>query len=141
MMKVKVEQAIAMARNNESLKGLVIEDLMDTQVRAVDALALAEHGIVLPEQNIYYNNDDIAYDPDFDEVEWSKESLKMTWEEKIQLAEKIESNSLGDEEISVKVKITDGKVRQWAKENDEKMGQILGNFIIDIYKANQIIKG
>ena len=66
MMKVKVEQAIAMARNNESLKGLVIEDLMDTQVRAVDALTLAEHGIVLPEQNIYYNDDDIAYDPDFE---------------------------------------------------------------------------
>lgn len=38
-MKVKVEQAIAMARNNESLEGLLIEDLQDTQVRAVDAAA------------------------------------------------------------------------------------------------------
>lgn len=85
-MKVKVEQAIAMARNNESLKGLVIEDLRDTQVRAVDALALAEHGIVLPEQNIYYNDEDIAYGPDFDEVDWSKEPLEMTWDEKIHAA-------------------------------------------------------
>jgi hypothetical protein len=141
MMKVKVEQAIEMARNNETLEGLVIEDLMDTQVRAVDALALAEHGIVLPEQNIYYNDDDIAYDPDFDEVEWSKEPLKMTWEEKIQLSEKIEKNSLGEEEIAFVVKISDRQVRQWVKENNEKMGQILGNFIVDIYKANQIIKG
>ena len=140
-MKVKVGQAIEMAKNKESLKGLVIEDLGDTQVSAVDALALAEHGIVLPEQNIYYNDDDIAYDPDFDEVEWSKEPIKMTWEEKIQAAEKIEKNSPGDEEISVKIKITDRQVRQWAKENNEKMGQILGNFIVDIYKANQIIKG
>ena len=140
-MKVKVGQAIEMAKNKESLKGLVIEDLGDTQVSAMDALALAEHGIVLPEQNIYYNDDDIAYDPDFDEVEWSKEPLKMTWEEKIQAAEKIEKNSPGDEEISVKIKITDHQVRQWAKENNEKMGQILGNFIVDIYKANQIIKG
>jgi len=140
-MKVKVEQAIEMARNNESLKGLVIEALMDTQVRAVDALALAEQGIVLPEQNIYYNDDDIAYDPDFDEVEWSKEPLRMSWEEKIQLAEKIEKNSLSDEEISIKIKITDLQVRQWVKENNEKMGQILGNFIVDFYKANQIIKG
>jgi hypothetical protein len=141
MMKVKVEQAIEMARNNETLEGLVIEDLMDTQVRAVDALALAEHGIVLPEQNIYYNDDDIAYDPDFDEVEWSKEPLKMTWEEKIQMSEKIEKNSLGEEEIAFVVKISDRQVRQWVKENNEKMGQILGNFIVDIYKANQIIKG
>lgn len=140
-MKVKVEQAIAMARNNESLRGLVIEDLKDTQVRAVDALALAEHGIVLPEQNIYYNDEDIAYDPDFDEVDWSKEPLQMTWEEKMQLAEKMEKNTLGDEEISVIIKIPDRQVRQWAKENNEQMGQILGNFIVDIYKANQIIKG
>ncbi|WP_373549475.1 hypothetical protein [Haliscomenobacter sp.] len=102
-MKVKVEQAIAMARNNESLEGLVIEDLKDTQVRAVDALALAEHGVLLPEQNIYYNDDDIAYDPDFDEVEWSKEPLKMTWEEKMELAAQIEKNAANDEEISVVV--------------------------------------
>ena len=140
-MKVNVEQAIAMARNNESLKGLVIEDLGDTQVRAVDALVLAEHGILLPEQNIYYNDEDIAYDPDFDEVEWSKEPLNMTWEEKIQLAEKIARNGGSDEEISVKVKITDHEVRQWMKEHNDKIGQILGNFIVDIYKANQIIKG
>ncbi len=92
-MKVKVKQAIAMARNNESLGGVIIEDLQDTQVRAVDALALAEHGILLPEQNIYYNDDDIAYDTNFDEVEWSKEPLKMNWEEKIQLAAQIEKNA------------------------------------------------
>lgn len=140
-MKVKVEQAIAMARNNESLEGLVIEDLQDTQVRAVDALALAEHGVLLPEQNIYYNDEDIAYDPDFDEVEWSKEPLKMTWEEKIQLAAQIEKNATNDEEISVVVKIADREVRQWMNEHGDKMGQILGNFIVDIYKANQIIKG
>lgn len=140
-MNLKVEQAIAIARNNESLEGLVIEDLKDTQVRAVGALALAEHGVLLPEQNIYYNDEDIAYDPDFDEVEWSKEPLKMTWEEKIQLAAQIEKNAASDEEISVVVKITDREVRQWMNEHGDKMGQILGNFIVDIYKANQIIKG
>ncbi len=140
-MKVKVEQAIAMARNNESLEGLVIEDLQDTQVRAVDALALAEHGVLLPEQNIYYNDEDIAYDPDFDEVEWSKAPLKMTWEEKIQLAAQIEKNAGSEEEISVVVKIADREVRQWMNDHGDKMGQILGNFIVDIYKANQIIKG
>jgi hypothetical protein len=75
-MKVKVEQAIEMARNHESLEGLVIENLSDTQVRAIDALALAEHGILIPEQNIYYDDKDITYDPDFDDVAWSKEPSK-----------------------------------------------------------------
>lgn len=65
----------------------------------------------------------------------------MTWEEKIQLAAQIEKNAASEEEIAVVVKITDQEVRQWVSENGDKMGQILGNFIVDIYKANRIIKG
>ena len=65
----------------------------------------------------------------------------MTWEEKIQLAAQIEKNAAGDEEIYVVVKIADREVRQWMNEHSDKMGPILGNFIVDIYKANQIIKG
>ncbi len=140
-MKVSIEQAIARARNNQSLQGLVIEHVEDTQVRAVDALALAEQGIVIPEQNIYYNDADIAYDPDFDEVQWSKDPLQMTWEEKIQLAESMKNNADSAEEISVTIKIPNREIRQWMNENYDKMGQILGNFIVDIYKANKIIKG
>ena len=45
-MKVTIEQAIKMAKNKESLKGLVIEDLNDKQVHPADALILAEHGIL-----------------------------------------------------------------------------------------------
>ena len=139
-MKLKIEQAIEMARKNKSLEGVIIEDLKETQVRAVDALILAEYGIVIPEQNIYYNDDDIAYDPDFDDVKWSEEPLKMTWEEKMQLSEELHKNNKKEEEISVKVNISDQEVRQWVNENYDKMGQILGNFIVDIYKANKIIK-
>ena len=108
----------------------------------VDALILAEYGIVIPEQDIFYSDEDIAYDPDFDEVKWSEEPLKMDWEEKMQLSEEIEKgkNNKKEEEISVKVNISDQEVRQWVNENYDKMGQILGNFIVDIYKANKIIK-
>lgn len=139
-MKLKIEQAIEMARKNKNLEGVAIEDLKETQVRAVDALVLAEYGIIIPEQNIYYSDDDISYDPDFDDVKWSEEPLKMTWEEKMQLSEEIDKNNRKGEEISVKVNISDQEVRQWVNENYDKMGQILGNFIVDIYKANKIIK-
>jgi hypothetical protein len=139
-MKLNIEQAIERARKNESLEGIAIEGLQETQVRAVDALILAEHGIVIPEQNIYYNDDDIAYDPDFDEVEWSEQPLKMTWEEKIRLFEEGGESYKKEEEMSVKVRIADQEVRDWVNDNYDKMGQILGNFIVDIYKANKIIK-
>ena len=139
-MKLKIEQAIELARKDKSLEGVIIEDLKETQVRAVDALILAEYGIVIPERNIYYSDDDIAYDPDFDDVKWSEKPLKMTWEEKMQLSEEMDKNNKKEGEISVKVNISDQEVRQWVNENHDEMGQILGNFIVDIYKANKIIK-
>ena len=66
----------------------------------------------------------------------------MTWEEKMKLSEEIEreKNNKKEEEISVRVNISDQEVRQWVNDNYDKMGQILGNFIVDIYKANKIIK-
>jgi hypothetical protein len=140
-MKVKIQQAIEMAKNNKSLKGLVIEDLNDTQVDVVDAIALARQGIMIPEVNIYYDDEKIAYDPDFDDFEWSKQPIKMTWEEKFKLAESITKNEVPDEEISVKIRVSDRKIHQWVSENFDKMGPILSNFIVDIYKANTIING
>jgi hypothetical protein len=139
-MKVKVEQAIKMARNKESLKDIVIEGLNDTQVRPMDALVLAEYGILIPEQNIYYSDEDIAYDPDFDDVTWRDEPLKLTWEEKIQLAEEIAGNKIADEEVSVRIRIEDREIRQWMRKNYDKMGQVLSNFIVEIYKANKIME-
>ncbi len=140
-MKVKIQQAIEMAKNNKSLKGLVIENLNDTQVDVVDAMALARQGIVIPEANLYYDDEKIAYDPDFDDVEWSKQPIKMTWEQKFKLAESIAKNEVPDEEISVRIRVSDRKIHQWVSENFDKMGPILSNFIVDIYKANTIING
>lgn len=130
-----------MAKNNKSLKGLVIENLNDTQVDVVDAMALARQGIVIPEANLYYDDEKIAYDPDFDDVEWSKQPIKMTWEQKFKLAESIAKNEVPDEEISVRIRVSDRKIHQWVSENFDKMGPILSNFIVDIYKANTIING
>ena len=140
-MKVKIQKAIEMAKNNESLKGLVIEDLDGTQVDAVDAMALAKQGVVIPEVNIYYDDEKIVYDSDFDDVEWTQQPINMTWEEKFKLAERIAKNEAPDEEISVMIRVSDRKIHQWVSENFEKMGPILSNFIVDIYKANSIING
>lgn len=134
---MKIEEAIELAKTDKSLEGITIEDLKDTQVKAVDALALAEKGIVLPEQNIYYDDADIAYDPDFDDVEWSDKSIQLTWEEKMELAKQFNEH---EEEISVKIKISDKEIRKWIHDNYDKMGVILEHFVIDIYKANKMIK-
>lgn len=137
-----IEQAVQLAKKHQSLEGVVIDDLNETQVSAVDALALAECGIVVPEQNIFYSDTDITYDPDFDEVNWLEEPIRMTWEEKMEISKEIrrENESGEGEEISVKVNIADKEVRQWVLENYDKLGEIFGYFIVDIYRANKIIK-
>ena len=93
-MKVGIEEAIAMANDGQSLEGIIIEGLNDSQIKAMDALMLARHGIVIPEQNIYYDDSEIAYDEDFDDVEWSKEPIKLSFEEK----------PIGDSRITIKKK-------------------------------------
>ena len=143
-MKIKIDQAILKARNGESLAGITIEDLQDTQVKVKDALILAEYGILIPEQNIFYDDADIAYDADIDDVEWSKEPIRMTWEEKIKMfmdqqLEK-EEQSKGENEVMVKVEIADQEVREWVKKNRDKMGQLLGGLIADLYKVHTTLK-
>lgn len=66
---MKIEQALAMVKNGESLKGAVLEDVDVVQVIVRDALSLARAGIVVPEQNVFYDDDEIAYDEEIDEVE------------------------------------------------------------------------
>ncbi len=139
-MKMNIEEAIALARSNESLQGVAIEDLKDVQVKAVDALILAEHGIIVPEQNIYYDDADIAYDPDFDEIEWSQEPVELTWDEKVTLAKQSSGQAEDAEEISVRIKIHDEEVRKWIHDNQDKVGVILGSFVVDIYNATKLIQ-
>lgn len=51
-----------MANRKESLEGFAIADLGHVQVIATDALALADSGVLIPEQNILYRDKDVAYD-------------------------------------------------------------------------------
>jgi len=61
-----------MANRKESLEGFAIADLGHVQVIATDALALADSGVLIPEQNILYRDKDVAYDSEFDDYEWTQ---------------------------------------------------------------------
>jgi len=134
IMKVSVEEAIAMAKKEQELRGVVITDLNDVQVKAMDALLLAEKGIVIPEQNIYYDDADIAYDKEFDEVEWSSEPVQMTFAEKVALVNQFNSSK---EEISLKINIDDLEVNEWVKKNYERVGKMVSTLLVDLYKAQK----
>lgn len=91
MKTLSVEEAVAWVNSGNTLENIVLEEESTQQVNVRDAMVLAEAGILIPEENIYYNDEDIEYDPEFDEVVWSKEPLQMSWEEKFALARELES--------------------------------------------------
>jgi len=106
MKAIDVKRAIELAREQKSLEGIAIKDLELTQVKAVDAIALADSGILIPEQNIIYRDEDVKYDPEFDDYEWTQlpantslEDLQKIAEEKKQPIHKPDEDIAYDEEI------------------------------------------
>jgi hypothetical protein len=136
---MKTEQALAMIKNGESLKGVVLEDLDAVQVSARDALSLARSGIVVPEQNVFYDDADIAYDEEIDEVEWSNENLNLSWEEKTKLFN--ESKPQNKQKlITLEITTNDLEVDTWLSENRERLSEVIKPIIKSLFEAEQMIK-
>jgi hypothetical protein len=139
---MKTEQALAMIKNGESLKGVVLEDLDAVQVSARDALSLARSGIVVPEQNVFYDDADIAYDEEIDEVEWSNENLNLSWEEKAKLFSKSKQEGAQNNLNPVILEITtnDLEVDTWLRENRERLSEVIKPIVKSLFEAEKMIK-
>jgi len=135
-----IEQAVQKVEEGGSLEGVILEDVTKRQVSARDALILARAGIVLPEQNIYYNDDDIAYDEEIDELTIADGIIKMTWEEKAKLFEQSNAKKEVQKEVLLKVEIQNQEVRDWLQKNTGKLSKTLGNLIEELYNTQNIIK-
>jgi hypothetical protein len=66
-----VQAAIDLLKSGGSIEQMVISDLATSKVEAIDAMLLAKNGCLVPDGNIFYDDDNIQYDSDFDEVNWS----------------------------------------------------------------------
>ncbi len=77
-----VKEAVEWVNKGHNLEGVVLDESTIKQVNVRDAMVLARGGIVIPEQNIYYNDDEIEYDEDIDELVITGGIVKLTWEEK-----------------------------------------------------------
>jgi len=138
-MKIGIDEAIAMANNGQSLQGVIIEGLNESQVKAMDALTLAKYGVVIPEQNIYYDDSEIAFDEDFDEVKWSSGPVQLSFEEKVELANRgFRGND--NEMISLRIAVADKEVNQWIKVNLHKVEGIISGLIVDLYKTRKSLR-
>ena len=82
-----VKDAVERVNNGGNLKGVVLDESTTGQVNVRDAMVLSRGGIVIPEQNVYYNDEEIEYDEDIDELEITSGIVKLSWEEKAKRAE------------------------------------------------------
>lgn len=132
---MKIEQALAKIKSGESLKGAVLEDVDTVQVSVRDALSLARAGIVVPEQNVFYDDEDIAYDEEIDEVQWSTENLNLSWEEKAKLFKQSKPQP-----ITLDISTNDLEIDTWLSENRERLSEVIKPIIKSLYKAEKMIK-
>lgn len=159
-MKIEITEAIARARNGQSLEGVVIDDFYNTQVKAKDALLLADFGIVIPEQNIYYDDADVAYDPEFDDVSWTRlspdislaDQARMVAEHKTKQAAKTASFNVvsdpeskeinvhekGQQSIRLEMRVNP-EITAWIYSNDIDVDQLVAKLLEDAFRTSQMV--
>ena len=68
---ISLNEAIVLLRAGSNVEPEKV-DLQSGSISSVDALYLFRNGIKVSEDQIYYDDDKIAYDPEFDDVEWGE---------------------------------------------------------------------
>lgn len=122
---INQKKAVELLRGGQSVSDYEIH-FNDDQVEALDAFLLRKNGIAIPDHLVFYDDEsldfeddaDIAYDPDFDDVEWKRVPFKMSWEEKVQLAEKMANGREAEAEISIEMNMQDLPAKIFALSED-----------------------
>jgi hypothetical protein len=68
---ISVSEALNKIDSGESIKAYTIS-FDHIKVEALDVMKLAKHGIVVPDEAVYYNDDDIEMDDDDFAGEWKR---------------------------------------------------------------------
>lgn len=125
---MNVDSAIDLLKSGGNLDQIIISDLAMSKVRVMDALLLAQNGCVVPDGNIVYDDDQIQYDPDFDDVSWGKpvpfKKLRQSWE-----------TDKSKTEVSISLQ---EDIRQWIEKNDVPLEQLLEKLLDDFYQAQKM---
>ncbi len=117
--KISVSEALQKLEAGESVTDYSI-DFDRIKVEALDVMKLSKGGIVVPESAIYYNDDDIAYDENF-EGDWVRVNTPANGRQ-------------------TEVKITlDDDVRLWIAANNVKLDHLLERLLDSFYKTQKLV--
>jgi hypothetical protein len=98
---------------------------------------LVEHGFVVSEGNIVYDDADIAYDPDFDDGEWNVLSENL---QEFLVKKGVNLSQEQSQRITVELEMEDGDVRHWLHQNTSKLKPLLEKLLTDLYYTDKMLR-
>ena len=137
--KMKTKEAVQLIKQGQSLEGIVISDMDQTKLGFRDAILLAENGYVVPVGNIVYDDSEIEYDPDFDEVVWSGKYGKLN--DLLKSKDIVTEQGIENlqETITIEIEVKDISFQQWLERNTGKLQKLVNKLVVDLYHTDQIL--
>lgn len=135
-----VKEAVERVNQGENLEGVALDESTIKQVNVRDAMVLSRGGIVVPEQNIYYNDEEIEYDEDIDELVITSGIVKLSWEEKAKRAKEYSDEGKLEREIMVDLSTQKPEIDDWIAKNKQKLETLLKPIVVNLYNAEKIVR-
>ena len=115
--KISVSEALRKLEAGESVSGYSI-DFDRIKIEALDVMKLSKGGIIVPESAIYYDDDDIAYDEDF-EGDW------------------VRVDTATKSKTEVRITLQDD-IKQWVEKNNVQLDQLIEKLLEGFYRAQKM---
>ncbi len=115
--KISVSEALRKLESGESVSDYSI-DFDRIKVEALDVMKLSKGGIVVPEAAIYYADDDIAYDEDF-EGDW------------------VRVDTTTQSKTEVRITLQDD-LKRWVEENNVQLDQLIEKLLESYYREQKM---
>jgi Zn-dependent metalloprotease len=135
-----VKQAVVRVNNGQDLEGIVLHEDSIQQVNVRDAMVLSRGGIVIPEQNIYYDDNDIQYDEDIDELTITSGVVELSWAEKARKASAQQQPGHPAAAVKVDLSTQEPEIDNWLLKNEERVAALLKPIIVGLFEAEKKIE-
>lgn len=115
--KISVSEALRKLESGESVSDYLI-DFDRIKIEALDVMKLSKGGIAVPEAAIYYDDDDIAYDEDF-EGDW------------------VRIDTATQSKTAVRITLQED-LKRWVEENNIPLDQLIEQLLDRFYREQKM---
>ena len=141
MKMLTVKEAVERINKGGDLEGVVLDESTTKQVSVRDAMVLSRGGIVIPEQQLYYDDSEIEYDEEIDELKIISGVGNLSWEEKAEKAKSYEEHKKQASAVLLNLSTQRPEINDWMLKNKKTIEMLLRPIVVNLFDAEKIIKG